>query len=188
MQTNLWKYFIYEEKTEAWLNALASEGLHCVRTSFLMHRYSFEQGEPGEYAYRITIMDHGLGHSDTIRYLAFLREDGVEYVSHGHRHFILRKKVADGAFDLYTDRKSQIKATRKLIHLSIGTFITLLLVVGLNIGIVVWHIVNAHSVSLIAINAAAAFMGVALTVNICQQWRRYALRIKKLKRDSAIYE
>ena len=140
MQTNLWKYFIDEEQTEAWLNELAAEGLNCVGTGFLMHRYTFEQGEPGEYSYRITIMNHSMKHRDTIRYLAFLHENGIEYVAHGYRHFILRKKAADGAFDLYTDRESQIKANRTLMHSAIECIALLLLVGGFNMGITVWHI------------------------------------------------
>ena len=133
MQTKLWKYFIDEERTEAWLNGLASEGLNCTGTGFLMHRYTFELGEPGEYAYRIVIMDHGMGHKDTIRYLTFLHESGIEYVAHGYRHFILRKKVADGAFDLYTDRESQIKTNRTLMNLSLWTAaILLIMVIGIN--------------------------------------------------------
>jgi len=188
MKTNLWKYFICEEQTEAWLNDLASAGLNCVGSNFLMHRYSFEMGAPGEYAYRITIMDHGMGHSDTIRYLAFLQENGIEYIAHGYRHFILRKKVADGAFDLYTDRESQIKANRTLKNFSILTFMILIPIIGLNIGIVVWHILNLHSVWLSVINLAAAFICVALSINLCGQWRRYALRIKSLEDDSSVFE
>jgi len=162
MQTKLWKYFIDEEKTEAWLNELAAEGLHCVGSSCLMHRYSFEQGEPGEYAYRIVIMEHSMRHADTIRYLAFLQENGIEYVAHGYKHFILRKKVADGAFDLYTDRASQIKANRTLMHSAIVTAALLLFIGGMNVGIVAWHISIASSGLLISINSAAALFCCAL--------------------------
>jgi len=192
MKTNLWKYFIDEEQTETWLNELAAEGLNCVGSSCLMHRYSFEQGEPGEYAYRIIIMDYGMGNVNTIRYLSFLQESGIEYVSHGYRHFILRKKIADGAFNLYTDRDSQIKANSTLMHFSIWTAITLFIAASFNLGITIWHITNIQHNSFAGfftvVNGASALLCYALMVILCRQWRRYALRIKKLRDESFIYE
>jgi len=188
MKTKLWKYFIDEEKTEAWLNRLAAEGLNCVGADCLMHRYSFEQGEPGEYAYRIVILEKSMRHADTVRYLAFLWENGIEYVAHGFRHFILRKKVADGAFELYTDRESQIKINRTLMYSAIATAALLLFIGGMNIAIVAWHISIASSGLLVVINGAAGFVCLGLMIPLCQQWRRYAMRVKKLKADSAIYE
>jgi hypothetical protein len=187
MQIKLWKYFIDEEKTEAWLNGLAAEGLNCVGTDFLMHRYLFERGAPGEYAYRITIMDHGIAHKDTIRYLAFLHENNIEYVAHGYRHFILRKKIADSPFALYTDRASQIKTNRTLFNFSLLMVVLLLPIIALNIGVAIWQINTAHA-GLTVFNTLTALICLGLVALLCGQCRRYAARIRKLKAEGAIHE
>jgi len=187
MRTSLWKYFVDEEKTENWLNDLAAEGLHCIGSGTL-HRYHFEQGEPGEYTYRIVILEHGIKHAETIRYLAFLRESGIEYVTHGNCHFLFRKKTADGPFDLFTDRESQLKANRTLMHSAIGTALVLLPLMLLNFGVAVWNVSNGHTAAFAFINLAAGLFCAALLAAMCQQWRRYALRIKKLLDESVLYE
>ena len=188
MRIKMWKYFIDEEATEKWLNELAAEGLNCVGTGCLMHKYYFEQDEPGEYTYRIVILDHTMGHPETVRYLNFLREGGVEYVTHGYRHFILRKKTADGPFELHTDRASLIKKNKTLKNSAIITALILLPIIMANIGIVAWHIFGRHPIPTVMINALGSVICFVLLVVMCTQWRRYALRIRRLQDEGILHE
>jgi hypothetical protein len=190
MRTSLWKYFIDEEKTENWLNELSAEGLQCIGTGCLMHKYYFEQGDPNEYTYRFTIMDHGMGHKDTRQYLAFLHDNGIEYVAHGYRHFLLRKKAADGPFELYTDRASQIKSNQTLMHSAIFTAAILFVIGALNAYIVYLHITLAHDLAGIMtfVNGSGALFCFIILAYMLEQWRRYAGRINQLKREGEIHE
>jgi hypothetical protein len=190
MQINRWKYFIDEEKTETWLNGLSAVGLQCVGTSCLMHNYIFEQGRPGEYTYRITIMEHGMEHADTVRYLAFLLENGIEYVSHGYRHFILRKKTADGPFELYTDRASLIRSYKIFMNTSVLTAVILLIIGGINGYITVLHILRAHAFAgvMTIVNGFGAVFCLIIMLAMLEQCHRYAARIKRLKREGEIHE
>ncbi|MCL2364688.1 MAG: DUF2812 domain-containing protein [Defluviitaleaceae bacterium] len=190
MKIKLWKYFIDEESTEKWLNDLAAEGLNCVGSGFLMHKYYFEQDQPGEYTYRIVILDHAMGHPETTRYLNFLREGGVEYIASGYRHFILRKKTADGPFELHTDRASLIKKNKTLMNFAIVTALILLPIIALNVGVTIMHLVNRHiyTTLMVFINAMGAAVCFVLFVIMCTQWRRYALRKRRLQEEGAIHE
>jgi hypothetical protein len=109
MKIKLWKFPHDAEKTETWLNELANDGFICTGADILMNRYTFEQGEPGEYAYRYVFFDKCFGHSKSIRYLSFLRENGIECVGHSFQNEMKKKRTADGEFNLFTDRESQIK-------------------------------------------------------------------------------
>lgn len=52
----IFKLFVNYEKEEAWLNKLASQGLHCV--DYVIGRYTFKKGAPGEYTYRIQLLEN----------------------------------------------------------------------------------------------------------------------------------
>ena len=190
MQIKLWKYFIDEEATEKWLNELAAEGLNCVGAGCLMHKYYFEQSEPGEYTYRIVILDHRMGHPETVRYLNFLREDGIEYVTSGYRHFILRKRNADGPFELHTDRASLIKKNKTLKNFAIVTALILIPIILLNAGITVMHVVNRHvyTTPMVILNAGGAVVCFVILVVMCMQWHRYAMRIRRLQDEGVVHE
>ena len=47
-----WEY----EKEEKWLNEMASKGLALV--DYSIFRYSFEPCEPGEYSFKIQLLEH----------------------------------------------------------------------------------------------------------------------------------
>ncbi|MCL1883286.1 MAG: DUF2812 domain-containing protein [Defluviitaleaceae bacterium] len=197
MKTRLWRFPHDVEKTEAWLNELASTGLICVGADTLMSRYTFEQGEPGEYDYRLVFFDKCFGHSKSIRYLSFLRENGIECVGHYFQYVLLRKKVADGAFDLLTDRASQIKYNERI--KKEYTIVCVMYLIMLPIfchGMITGHINVATGIVetstfiflLMIMAHIILLINVGLAVSSVKQVRRYALRIKNLKSDSAVFE
>jgi len=198
MKTKLWKYPYDVEKTESWLNELASEGFICVGADTLMSRYSFEQGEPGEYTYRYVFFDKCFGHSKSIRYLSFLRESGIECVGSSFQHVLLRKKTADGEFNLFTDRESQIKYYKRVlatdtiigtIALSIGIpfYVYSIIIGNINIAAGIGHI-SSHIHPLLIVGYVIGLINVAMLVSYIKQLRRYMQRLKKLKSDSTVYE
>jgi len=198
MQTKLWKYPHDVEKTEAWLNELARNGFICVGVDALMSRYTFEQGTQGEYVYHYVLFDKFFGHSKSIRYLSFLNESGIECVGHAFQHVLLRKKAANGDINLLTDRNSQIKYYERILASDtiIGTVALLTGMLSLIYALILGHTniaagighFSSHINLLTILAYAIGVIGAGVTISYIRQWRRYALRIKNLKRDSLIFE
>lgn len=103
-----WDY----EKEEAWLNEMSAKGF--VLTDYSWCRYVFEEGNRNEYTYRLELLEYLPTHPESIAYLRFLEESGVEFVSSYMRWVYLRKKTADGSFDLYSDGASKIKHYQRI--------------------------------------------------------------------------
>ena len=64
-----WEY----EKEEKWLNEMAAKGLALV--DYSIFRYSFEPCEPGEYTFKIQLLEHNPNHPESEQYI---REVAVE--------------------------------------------------------------------------------------------------------------
>ena len=101
----------YNKDTEtAWLNEMAAEGW--ALTGFFAGFYRFEKCEKGEYIYQIDFGDKLYAVSNEYREL--MNELGVEIMVLWGYWIILRKKAADGPFELYTDVESEIEHYRKI--------------------------------------------------------------------------
>ena len=103
-----WNY----EREEKWLNGLAAKGLSM--TDYSWCRYVLEETPPGEYVYRIELLDHLATHPESIRYIAFVEETGAECIATYLRWVYFRKKTADGPFELYSDNTSRIAHYRRV--------------------------------------------------------------------------
>jgi len=105
------KLFINFEKEEKWLNDMTAKGLNFVDYSFA--RYLFEEGTPGEYIYKLELLDQLPSHPESKAYIKLMEETGVECVGTYSRWFYFRKKSKDGPFDLNSDYISCIKHPKK---------------------------------------------------------------------------
>jgi len=198
MKTRLWKYPSDVEKTETWLNELASNGLICIGADTLMSRYTFVQGAPGEYTYRYVFFDKCFGHSKSIRYLSFLKESGIECIGHVFQHVLLRKRITDGEFNLLTDRESQIRYYKRIlatdtiigtIALSIGVMVAVYLSITINLFIVNETAnISSHIHPIMIALYASGLLNVGFAFSYIRQWKRYVPRIKKLENDSTVFE
>jgi hypothetical protein len=95
-------YFVWDfEKEEDWLNEMALKGWVLERVGFT--DYHFEACEPGEYTVRLEMR------SFDEDYLAFLEDTGAEYIGRIFAWIYLRKKTADGPFDIFSDIDSRIR-------------------------------------------------------------------------------
>lgn len=113
MKERVYKFYSNYEKEEAWLNKMAAAGWHC--TDYIFGRYTFEQGKPGEYVYRIQLLEHAPTHIESEAYLEFLEEAGIEMVATHLRWIYLRKKAKDGPFELFSDKDSRITHYNRII-------------------------------------------------------------------------
>ena len=107
--------FDYEEE-EKWLNDMASKGKNF--TDISLFRYVFEDGKPGEYIYRLEMLDKFPNHYKSLEYLRFLEETGIEHVASILKWVYLRKKASDGPFDVYSDVDSRINHYNRIIKLA----------------------------------------------------------------------
>lgn len=119
------KIFIDYEKEEKWLNEMATKGLHLVNYSF--PKYYFEKGEPGEYYYRVQLLDNLPNHQESKEYIEFMGENQVEHIASSMRWVYFRKRAADGSFEIFSDYKSKIKHYSNIVtFMSIFIFINLI--------------------------------------------------------------
>lgn len=182
MKAKVRKLFINFEKEEKWINEMAAKGMNLVDYSF--GRYLFEEGTPGEYIYRIELLEQVTTHLESTTYIKFMEEMGVECVSTYGRWVTFRKKAVEGSFDLYSDYESRIKHYKRIIALiSIVIFINLMgTILNLIIGITVVEDLGFHmNLWMAAISSLFAMLFVPTVIS-------YLKKINKMKKDKQVYE
>lgn len=103
------------DKEEKWLNEMSAKGLPLVAVSFC--NYIFEDCTPGEFTYRIELLNNWPTHFESQQYIRFIEETGAEHIGSVMRWVYFRKKTAQGNFDLYSDFDSRIKHLNRLLTL-----------------------------------------------------------------------
>jgi hypothetical protein len=185
MKTRIWKAFSDYEKEEKWLNEMAAKGMAMI--DYRIYRYTFDECVPGEYIYRIELLEHGANHPESVRYIRFLEENGVEHIATYNSWIYLRKKAENGAFELYNDLDSRIKHYSRIarfwrtiffVELFLFSWQTIMVVSSLISGGERFWIVNAVSATII-------FMCFVLVLRLL---RYYNKKIKRLRREREIFE
>ena len=165
------------DKEEKWLNEMAAKGLGLIATGFC--RYEFEECIPGEYQYRIELLEKRPSHPESEQYIKFVEDTGAEQIGSYLRWVYFRKKSSGAPFDLFSDNASRIK------HLS--RIIALLLAVNIfNICAGCYNIFLA-----IAWNSPANYcgfinlaIGALVFIGIFKLWRKR----NNLKKEQKIFE
>lgn len=168
------------EKEEQWLCDMAARGLALVAVGF--GKYEFEECSPGEYDVRMEFLAHKPTHPESVNYLSFLEEMGVEHVGSVQKWIYLRKKKESGPFLLHSDNSSRIKHLSRVIQ-----FISLLAWLNLYIGCynLYLYFFNPSPVSWINL------LGILnLIVAVISGWGAFRLmkRRKKMRRDADLFE
>ena len=168
-----WEY----EKEEKWLNEMAAKGLALV--DYSIFRYSFEPCEPGEYSFKIQLLEHRPSHPESEQYIRFMEETGAEQVASYINWVYFRKKTSEGAFEIFSDIES------KMSHLILIKKLLLPIAV-LNLGIFLMNMVN------FAINYPRGlwipFINLAGAVLIFAGLSGINKKIKALKKEMTIRE
>lgn len=103
-----WNY----EKEEKWLNEMSAKGLALRDYSWC--RYVFEDAGQGEYTFRIVLFDQPANHPESQKMISFFEDMGIEFVASYMRWIYLRKKTADGPFELHSDLDTKIVHYKKV--------------------------------------------------------------------------
>jgi hypothetical protein len=129
MTSARWKFFLDYEKEEKWLNEMSAKGF--AFRDYCFGRYTFTDSEPGEYIYRIELLQNYPGHPESRKYIGFMEANGVEAVASWFAWVYFRKKAQDGSFDIYSDIESRLIHFRRVAttYLTLGILASLF---GLN--------------------------------------------------------
>ena len=173
--------FINYKKEEDWLNRMAQKGLHMLDYFFLL--YVFEEGKPGDYIYRLELLKHNPSHPESVAYLRFMEESGVECVSTWVRWVYFRKKASEGNFEIYSDREGRIKHAKRIIALMLPLFVLNLSVALYNLGIGILFGENAPT-----FNAYISFLNFAVAVVLLTVLISQGRIISDLRKDKGIRE
>ncbi len=169
------------EKEEKWLNEMAQSGWALVGVGFF--RYVFVKGEPGEYAYRIELLENTPTNQKSLAYLDFLRETGIETVGSILRWVYLRKKAQLGAFELYSDLHSKLAYHKRL-----RAFFLTLVFAELSIGLSNLTLAFSTLNRIQTVNLTCAIVLFALAVMLAFAAKKHTEQIKYLQKEREIRE
>lgn len=182
MKTVIRKLFVNFEKEEKWLNEMAAKGLNLVKYSF--GKYTFEEGTPGEYIYRLQLLDKMPSDPESKDYIEFMEDAGIECVETYMRWAYFRKKLKDGAFNLYSDNDSKIKYYKK-----VTAFIGILGLINLVAAIVNVLIgLGAGQKNGIYFNIYVSIFNWSIVIILVPMFISYINKIRKLIKEKQLYQ
>ncbi|MCL1791923.1 MAG: DUF2812 domain-containing protein [Peptococcaceae bacterium] len=127
MNSARWRFYVNYEKEEDWLNHMSAKGF--ALSNYFFGRYTFKDSEPGEYIYRIELLENHSYHPESQRYIRFMEENRIEAVASWHRWVYFRKKAQDGPFDIFSDITSRLTHYRR-----VAAFFLILAISNITIG------------------------------------------------------
>jgi hypothetical protein len=155
---------------------------------YVLFRYSFSDCKPGEYLYRIELLENLPGHPESQSYLKFMAENGATPVSNWFRWVYFQKKAADGPFDIYSDISSKIAHYKRILTLWLP-----LICVDIFMGIANVRRGLPYALGGIFPNGSESnfFLGIlciAIGIFIFIPWNRTRLKLKRLKQEQFLME
>lgn len=122
----VWRFYnIAEyEQEEQWINEMAKEGWQLTAIGFC--RYIFRRGTPGEYIYKLDVVERTASDEVKESYFNFLTECGIRVVGEFKDWLYLQKKAADGPFDMKDDTYAKLRTVNKVYSFAVRTLCKLL--------------------------------------------------------------
>lgn len=172
-------YFIWQhEEEERWLNEMADQGMNLVDASFC--RYVFEPGAPGEYQYRLEMMEHWPSHPQSQEYLRFMEEADAEVVATFKNWVYFRGKAGEENFHIFSDIDSHITHYRGIHKLARLLWWPPMLAGLANIIIGI----SGKSASNGIIGAVCVAMGILILAGDIRIWKK----LENLKKERGVRE
>jgi hypothetical protein len=165
------------EKEEKWLNEMSAKGMQLVSVG--LFKYVFEEGTPGEYVYRIELLDEWPTHPESMSYIHFMEDTGAEHIASLMRWVYFRKKAGMQPFDLFSDIDSRINHMKKVLWLIACVIPLEIMAICINMPAAI----NGYSVNIFCICLLFALLALLL-FGVINLW----IRLNRLKRERLICE
>ena len=166
------------DKEEDWLNEMSSNGLQLCDVGFC--RYTFKEGQPGEYNYRLQMLDGVAVAEKNGPYIQFLEDAGIELVGTLFRWAYFRKKADGKEFDLFSDIDSRLRHLR-----GIKAIAAILSLVNLFNGINNFHLWFTDSVGAnLSIGIICLSIGILIGIGFLFMARKES----KMRREKRLHE
>lgn len=181
------KWCVDYEKEENWLNEMSAKGM--ALTDYSWCRYVFAEAPKNEYTYRIELLQHVPTHPESISYIKFLEESGIECVATYNRWIYLRKKSSEGPFDIYSDIESKISHYKRVYCLW-NTLMWVEFIVGI-INLVVGMVNLITNDKLLSLSVQNIFLGcflIAFGMLLLRVGFPIRRKIKRLQQERIISE
>lgn len=108
----IFRLYMDYDREEKFLNNMVKSGW--AMKSFFLGMYTFEKCNPGEYTYRIELLDNLPSFRKSMEYIQFVTETGAEYIQSWGRWVYFRKKASNDDFILYSDNSSKLLHYKKI--------------------------------------------------------------------------
>ena len=106
-----WFWAWEDEKEEAWLREMSQKGWHLKSVS-IPSNYTFEQGEPTDYVYRL---DYFIDRKNMEEYQQIFADAGWDYMGEMSGWQYFRQEAAQGQeLEIFTDNTSKAKKYQRL--------------------------------------------------------------------------
>lgn len=182
MLQKIHKLYCSYEKEENWINDMATKGM--MLKNYTLGTYFFEKCKPGEYIYRIELLENLPNHPESKSYIEFLEDAGVEYICSYMRWVYFRKKSCEGPFDLYSDLDSRIKHYNRILQLFLIVFFINIIAMFSNLIMGIQAMVNQN----IYINLGFAAISFIVSCLIGRIMLIYKKNLEKLKKEKQLIE
>lgn len=168
------------EAEERWLNERSAQGWQFIKFTFPGF-FTFEEGEPGAYQYRLQAMEHRFGSKESQDYLAFLRESGIELVdSYAFWAYLRKRSDGEQAFELFSDAQSKLRHLRRIS----AVMIPCLLLLCCNLSWVAQTLLKYGSFA----GTILVFMEIALIILLLYGLTRLIVKQKELEKQKELHE
>ena len=181
-----WKIYADYEKEEKWLNEMSAKGF--ALADYFFCRYTFADCRPGEYIYRIELLEYLPGHPVSQKYIQFMAENGVEYVTRWGRWVYFRKKAEDGPFDIYSDVDSKIMHYKRILALFLPILCMELVLGIINLRLGLMYLFDGNSAHGTPANFTAGILLIIIGIFIFITWNSTRLKLKALKQEKMLRE
>lgn len=137
-----WQY----EKEEKWLNQMSSEGWQLEHAALL--KYHFKKSEPGEYEYKLELLDKDTKSKESRAYMDFLKQTEAEIVGEVSTWIYLRKKKSAGGFDGESRMVNRLTMQIKVGEIYQGFLMFFLILIAVSVvGIMIFHPMETSTAS-----------------------------------------
>ncbi len=170
-----WKFTFDKDEEEFWLNEWCRQGW--AMTKCFCGVVTFAPCQPGEFIYRIDLIPgRFLQATDYEGYVIFMDEMGIEVLQRWGRWTYLRKRTAEGPFELYSDTESKITFYNRMRRLFLFA-----LVVEVLCSLSGWNMLVSFPESLLAQGLVGLYI-VIIAMVLRAVWR-CSWRITELERQ-----